>query len=207
MENLRSLLTGNRKSAMSQSSANQIQMQMAQSALAQQNLSMKTQEPYSFEHVNAVSFEEYIHHLRYEVFPGADRNLLKEFLYYLFYFNRTNKPIFMNYQQFILNKDLFGALTYLKSIINIEQVKLELQNAGLKSGLSMKETKDLSVILNLYVDTENQALATKLLRYLLFLDFNSLESFKKYIEQYLGYENDQVRYESVPDLIYSAYKI
>ena len=162
-------------------------------------------DPYKY--VNSIPLDEYIYDLRNTVFPGVDKQVLKEFLYYLFHFDRSNEALFNNFHTFIANRDIFSALNFLKSTVNIEEVKRNLQNALSQYGVISKETKDLHTIIGLYVETEEPALAQKLFRYLLYIDFESREAFDHYIAQYLSYVNDDMRYMSISDYIYSAYNL
>jgi hypothetical protein len=161
--------------------------------------------PYMY--ANSIPLDDYVHHLRYKVFPGVDTPILKEFLYYLFHFDRSNEILFNNFHTFIAKRDIFGALNFLKSVINIEEVKRKLQDTIMQYGIMAEETKDLNTILDLYVETEEPSLAQKLFRYLLYIEFESREAFDHYIAQYLSYANDDMRYMSISDYIYSAYNL
>ena len=200
-----SITNNSRKNISLQKQTQQSQTQQTQSNTLE-NLNQNYQiDPYKY--VNAIPLDEYIYDLRNTVFIGVDKQVLKEFLYYLFHFDRSNELVFNNFHTFIVNRDIFGALNFLKSVVNIEEVKRNLQNALLQYGVVSKETKDLNTIINLYVETEEPSLAQKLFRYLLYIDFESRESFNQYIEDYLGYENDIKRYMSISDYIYSSYKL
>ncbi len=166
------------------------------------------QDAFTYNEIKYHSLEDYISYLRFDVFPTEDISELKKLFYLLFHFKWRDEMYFNNLRTFIIKQDLQGAIRFLESVVGDVRTQKRKFTEGIEkiTDETPVETKDLDMILTLYLQETDINQSYNLLRCLMFSHFKTLNNFKTFCEMYM--EADRVkRQEMVSGPIYSSYVI
>ena len=190
----------------SQSFTNQTQYSATQSQIPKQTKQTQDDEfEYTYLVAKDTSLENYLYHLRFRVFPNAQKHELKEAFRLLFYIKWNDEQVFTRLQESVSTKNIQQLIMALRMMVpNEKEREHTFQNEVKKKEITLQKTKDLNIILDRYLEEAEPFNSHIILRYLLFTDFISYDAFIKAIN-YLNSPDFDIQF--VPKVLYDSYPI